>query len=88
MYAIEMWVEAGTWNVKRWGNKKRCRGCNPKDESILHFHWTDYEWKPGSGQWVQLGGSYASVEEAEAKIARYRECGSWKKPKAFRVVLL
>jgi hypothetical protein len=86
MYCIEMWEESGHWNIKRWGNKKHCRGCDPNDKFDLHFHWTDYEWVPGAGRWVQLGGRFATVEEAEAKIAEYRKCGSWKKPREFRVV--
>lgn len=86
MFAIEMWEESGSWNVERWGNKKHCRGCDPRDGSKVHLHHTEYEWQSGSGRWVQLGGRYASVEEADEAIARFQQCGSWKKPREFRVL--
>lgn len=77
MYSIEMWEENGSWSVSRWGNKKH---------ALAKLHHTDYVWKPGMGRWIQVGGSFATRDEAEEKIAQYVLGGSWKKPKEFRVV--
>lgn len=78
-YAIEMFEVDGNWSVQSWGNRKKPAPLNR----------TAYEWNPtGKGRWVLVGGRFDSVEEAEAKIEEYRRCGSWQKPKEFRVVFL
>jgi hypothetical protein len=86
MYCIEMLIEDGSWAVKRHGNLKRCAACRPDSKSGVHLHHADYEYRPGRGQWVPVGGLFSTPEEAQEKIAQYVLCGSWKKPKEFRVV--
>lgn len=76
MYVIEMYVENGQWSVARYGNRRL----------EAPFNRTRYEYNPGKGRWVALGGKYATEAEAEAMIALFGRTGSWDKPKAFRAV--
>lgn len=77
MYTIEMLIEDGQWSVARYGNRKLA----------APFNRTRYEYTPAlRGRWVPVGGKYATEVEAEEMAAQYARCGSWEKPKAFRVV--
>jgi len=76
MYTIEMFVEDGYWSVARYGSKKL----------EAPFNRTKYEYNPGRGRWVALGGKYATEAAAAAMIVHFERTGSWDKPKAFRVV--
>lgn len=77
MFAIEMWEETGSWTVQRWGNR---------GHKEARWHHTAYEWQSGGGRWVQIGGRFSTAEEADEKAAQYEQCGSWVKPKGFRVI--
>jgi hypothetical protein len=72
MYIIEMYVEAGHWSIRIHADSKEGRPHNT------------YEWNPTGGSWAVLGGSYASYDEAEAKIVQFSRSASATKPRAFR----
>ena len=86
MYCIEMLIEDGSWSVRRHGNLKWCQGCNPESNSVVHLHHAEHEFHPGRGYWAPVGGTFSTVEEAQEKVAQYVLCGSWRKPKEFRVI--
>jgi len=75
MYRIEQFVEAGHWSIVFDIDERGRRRGRPRAE-----------WVPAGGAWVVIGGQYATEEAAAEKIVQYALCGSYVKPKTFRVV--
>ena len=78
MFTIEMWVENGSWSIA-WEGSRKLKG------DLRHRR---YKWEPSRvGQWVSVGGMFATPEEADLKCVQFMACGSSRKPKMFRVVI-
>jgi len=78
MYCIEMLIVGGAWSSEFRRNERGRRYGRPA-----------VKWTPAlTGSWVVLAGTFATAEEADARVAQYALTGSWKKPKEFRVLLV